>query len=76
MRKPRKKSIHWIWDGEHKKKQDVVDTGDAADMTDKVLAVLTAEEREQVLTYVRGLQDIEHSPEPAAADRQTWNAPH
>ena len=82
MRKPRKKSIHWIWDGEHKKKQDVVDTGDTADMTDKlvseleeVLAVLTAEEREQVLTYVRGLQDIEHSPAPAAAPRQAWNAP-
>lgn len=76
MRKPRKKSIHWIWDGEYKKKQDVVDARGAADMTDKVLAVLTAEEREQVLTYVRGLQDIEHSPAPAAAARQAWNAPH
>ena len=75
MRKPRKKSIHWIWDGEYKKKQDVVDARGAADMTDKVLAVLTAEEREQVLTYVRGLQDIEHSPAPAAAARQAWNAP-
>ena len=55
----------------------------AADMTDKVirklektLKRLTAEEREQVLTYVRGLQDIEHSPEPAAADQNAWNAPH
>lgn len=58
-----------------RKKQDVVGAGGAADMTDKVLAVLTAEEREQVLTYVRGLQDIEHSPAPAAAARQAWNAP-
>lgn len=55
----------------------------STDMTDKlisklqeVLPVLTAEERERVLTYVRGLQDIEHSPEPAAADRQAWNAPY
>lgn len=55
----------------------------AADMTDKVirelentLKRLTAEERERVLTYVRGLQDIEHSPAPVAADRQAWSAPH
>lgn len=42
----------------------------------EMLKKLTAEERERVLTYVRGLQDIEHSPEPAAADRQAWNAPY
>ena len=33
----------------------------------EMLKKLTAEDRERVLTYVRGLQDIEHSPEPAAA---------
>ena len=42
---------------------------------EEMLKKLTAEEREQVLTYVRGLQDIEHSPAPAAAARQAWNAP-
>lgn len=42
---------------------------------EEMLKKLTAEERERVLTYVRSLQDIEHSPEPAA-DQNVWNAPH
>lgn len=87
MRKPRKKSIHWIWDGEYKKKQDVVGAGDTADMTDmvvleleKVLAVLTAEDQEEVFTFALDLpldlQGIGQTEAPAAADRQAWNAPH
>lgn len=87
MRKPRKKSIHWIWDGEYKKKQDVVDTGGAADMTDKlvseweeVLPVLTAEDREEVFTFALDLpldlQGIGQTAAPAAAARPAWNAPH
>ena len=86
MRKPRKKSIHWIWDGEHKKKQDVVDARGTADMTgmvvlelEKVLAVLKAEGREEVFTFALDLpldlQGIWQTEAPAAADRQAWNAP-
>ena len=83
MRKPRKKSIHWIWDGEYKKKQDVVDARGTADMTgmvvlelEKVLAVLKAEGREEVFTFALDLQGIWQTEAPAAADRQAWNAPH
>ena len=54
----------------------------STDMTDKlisklqeVLPVLTAEDRERVLTLVHDLQGIGQTAAPAA-DRQTWNAPY
>lgn len=54
----------------------------STDMTDKLISklqellpVLTAEDREAVLTCALYLQAIGQT-EASAADRQAWNAPH
>ena len=47
---------------------------------EKVLAVLTAEDQEEVFTFALDLpldlQGIGQTAAPAAAARQAWNAPH